>query len=83
MLFEVCEDWVGFASVDLSFLKNWEGRNEPVTRAHMFESTEDLVVISVFLVTELITRECQHSQLITKFGDQVIQLGVIPCSRAS
>lgn len=83
VLFQVFEDWVRARSVDLSFLKYGERRNESVTRAQIFERRKDLCIVCVFLVSELITRECQHSQLVAKFGDQVVELGVIPCSRAS
>ena len=71
------------STVDVDLLEHGEIGLKTTTRTDILQRTEYLFIMTVFLVPELVTRETQHNEAVRVATLELVELGEIPCGRAS
>lgn len=70
-------------TIHLTLLDKSKGRLESTPRADMLETVQDLLILTVFLMSKLVAREAKNQQAPGKSTLQLVELGEVPGGCAS
>lgn len=70
-------------TIHITLLGKGEGGLESTPRADVLETVQDLLILTVLLMSKLIAREAKNHQAPGKAALQLVELGVVPSGCAS
>lgn len=70
-------------TIHLTLLGQGKGGLESTPRADILETVQDLLILTVFLISKLIAREAKNYQAPGKAALQLVELGEVPSGCAS
>lgn len=83
LVLQVGEDWMLVLTVHLTLLEKGKCGLESIPRADILEAVQDLLILTVLLMSKLVAREAEDHQAPGEAALQLIELGVVPGGCAS